>query len=46
VIDWSNAKEVFLHDSITKLTQIYLKMQEKEIYNQIIQEFNQLFDIV
>lgn len=43
-IDWTNAKEVFLHNIITELTQAYLKNKEKGILSQIYQVFKQLFD--
>jgi adenine-specific DNA-methyltransferase len=46
VIDWTNPKEVSLHHSITTLTQKHLENRGKDIYNELNQALNQLFDIL
>jgi adenine-specific DNA-methyltransferase len=45
VIDWSNEKEIELHNSISEQTKNYLKNQNKSVLDQINQSFNQLFSI-
>lgn len=44
-IDWKNNKEVFFHNSITKLTQQFLTNASPKLLNLINQFFNQLFEI-
>jgi adenine-specific DNA-methyltransferase len=45
VIDWTNEKEVELHNSISEQTKNYLKNQDKSLLDQINQSFNKLFSI-
>ncbi|MFA5556104.1 MAG: N-6 DNA methylase [Flavobacteriaceae bacterium] len=45
VIDWSNKKEMKLHNSISENTKKYLKNQDKFLLDLINQSFNKLFSI-
>lgn len=45
VIDWSNTKEVELHDSISEQTKNYLNNQENHLLESINQSFNKLFNL-
>ncbi len=45
VIDWTNEKEVELHNSISEQTKNYLKNQDKSLLYFINQSFNKLFSI-
>lgn len=45
VIDWTNVKEVEIHNSISEQTKIYLKNQDKSLLDLINQSFNNLFSI-
>lgn len=44
MIDWTNEKEVALHNSISEQTLHYLKNQDKSLLKLINQLFNQLFN--
>lgn len=45
VIDWGNTNEVELHNSISELTENYIKNKDKSLLHSINQLFNQLFNI-
>lgn len=45
VIDWTNKKEVELHNSISEQTKNYLQNQDKSFLDLINQSFNKLFSI-
>lgn len=45
VIDWDNQKEVFLHNTITEMTQQYISSKNEGDIIEINQLFNQLFKI-
>ncbi|MBS1572165.1 MAG: N-6 DNA methylase [Bacteroidetes bacterium] len=44
-IDWTNEKEVELHNTISELTKNYIKNQDENLVNSINQLLNQLFSI-
>jgi adenine-specific DNA-methyltransferase len=46
VIDWTNEKDVELHNSISDQTKNYRKNQDKILLNQINESFNELFSII
>jgi adenine-specific DNA-methyltransferase len=45
VIDWNNQQEVFLHNTITEMTQQYISSKNEDDIIKINQLFNQLFKI-
>lgn len=45
VIDWNNPQEVFLHNTITEMTQQYINSKNENDIMEINQLFNQLFKI-
>ena len=45
IIDWSNSKEVLLHNMITELAQQYLTTKNRVDLDLINQSFNKLFEI-
>ena len=45
VIDWNNPQEVFLHNTITEMTQQYMNSKNENDIMKINQLFNQLFKI-
>ena len=45
IIDWNNPQEVFLHNTITEMTQQYINAKNEMDIVEINQLFNQLFKI-